>query len=174
MRPLLVNAAELLRRPGSERDLELELDPAEIGLDDERLVPGAAVRVALHLESLSDGVVVDGEVVSTWQGSCRRCLATVGGDLHSEVHELYQAVVTDPDAFPVEHDQIDLEPVVREVVQIDLPTVPLCRPDCAGLCPSCGVDRNLQPCACADDRRDDRWDALDALRAQLSEGGASD
>lgn len=171
MRALLVNAAELLRRPGSDRDVSVALAPAELGLTDERLVEGEPIRVRLHLESLSDGIVVDGEVVSVWHGSCRRCLVEVGGELHSEVHELYQSTLTDPDAFPIEHDQIDLEPVVREVVQIDLPTVPLCRADCAGLCPVCGADRNLDPCACAEERGDDRWAALDALRRHLDDPG---
>lgn len=166
--PLLVNAAELLRRPGSERDYALEVLPVDIELVDDRLVDGAPVSVVLHLESLSTGIVVDGTVRCTWHGSCRRCLVPVGGDLVSEVHELYQLVVTDPDAFPIEHDQLDLVPIVREVVMIDLPLVPLCRPDCAGLCPTCGVDRNDSPCTCDVAIVDDRWSALDALKDQLS------
>jgi uncharacterized protein len=174
MRALVVNAAELLRRPGSEREVEVDLDPAEIELADERLEAGVPIVVRLHLESLSDGIVVDGEVISTWHGSCRRCLTDVGGRLHSQVHEIYQGTITDPEAFPIEHDQIDLAPVVREVVQIDLPVVPVCRPDCAGLCPTCGVDRNLEPCQCADEGRDDRWDALEALRAELGDLGDPD
>jgi uncharacterized protein len=170
MRALLVNAAELLRRPGAERDVDVEVDPGEVGIVDDRLVEGAPVRARFHLESLSDGIVVSGEVVSTWHGACRRCLVPVGGELHSVVHEIYQSTVTDPDAFPIEHDQIDLEPIVREVVQIDLPTVPLCRPDCAGLCPQCGADRNADPCGCRVDRADDRWAALDELRTRLESG----
>ena len=166
--PLLVNAAELLRRPGTERDVALEVLPADIDLHDDRLVPGAPIVARLHLESLSTGIVVDGEVRSQWHGSCRRCLVDVGGELVSEVHELYQLTVTDPDAFPIESDQIDLLPVVRDVVQIDLPIVPVCRPDCAGLCPSCGVDRNETACGCDTTATDDRWAALDALRDQLS------
>lgn len=174
MRALLVNAAELLRRPGTERDIVIDVDPAEVGLDDDRLVEGAPISARLHLESLSDSIVVDGEVVAVWHGSCRRCLRPVGGELHSEVHELYQGNLTDPEAFPIEHDQIDLEPVVREVVQIDLPTVPVCRPDCAGLCPACGVDRNVDPCTCAEVGRDERWAALDALRQDLAASGDPD
>jgi uncharacterized protein len=166
--PLLVNVAELLRRPGTEREYALDVLPADIELVDDRLVEGAPVSVALHLESLSTGIVVDGTVRSAWHGSCRRCLVPVGGELVSEVHELYQLVVTDPDAFPIEHDQLDLVPIVRDVVMIDLPVVPLCRPDCAGLCPTCGVDRNQTPCTCDVAIVDDRWSALDALKDQLS------
>ena len=65
----------------------------------------------------------------------------------SEVDELYQH---DPleDALEIVGDQIDLVPVVREYVLLDLPDAPLCRPDCAGICPKCGADRNLGACDC--------------------------
>jgi uncharacterized protein len=163
-RPLLVHAAELLRRPGSERDVTLDAVPDDVELVDERLVPGSTVGVALHLESLSDGIVVRGSVSVSWQGLCRRCLKPVHGDEVSEVHELYQVKLTDPDAFAVVGDQLDLGAMVREHALLILPASPLCRPDCAGLCLHCGIDRNESSCSCAVESRDDRWAALDALR----------
>jgi uncharacterized protein len=89
--------------------------------------------------------------------------------LNIEVHELYQLVVTDPDAFAIHNDQIDLAPMVRETVLIELPDAPLCRIDCAGLCPTCGVDFNVDQCGCAAPIVDARWAALDALRDLLPE-----
>ncbi len=163
---------ELLRRPGSERDVVVDLTPDELGLHDERLVPDAPVGVTLHLESLSDGIVVRGAVSVGWRGVCRRCLRGVEGREAAQVHELYQVTVTDPDAFPVVGDQLDLTSMVREHALLILPDGPLCRADCAGLCPHCGVDRNDEPCECVDERTDDRWAALDALREVL--GGDRD
>lgn len=165
---LTVNAAELLRRPGSTRDLELDIDLATLGLDDPRLVPGA-VHVVLHLESLTDGIVVRGSVAAEWHGTCRRCLSPTAGRQVSEVDELYQQVLTDPDAFEIVGEQLDLVPAVREAVVLDLPDAPLCRPDCAGLCPTCGADLNDGPCGCPPPEIDDRWQALDALRDLLPE-----
>jgi uncharacterized protein len=52
--------------------------------------------------------------------------------------------------------------VVRDACILDLPLAPLCRADCAGLCPECGVNRNLEQCSC-DAPTDPRWDALRAL-----------
>ena len=66
------------------------------------------------------------------------------GEVHSEIHELYQQVVTDPDAFELVGDQLDLAPMVREVIVLDAPMSPLCRDDCQGLCPECGVDLNVE------------------------------
>ena len=164
---LLINAAELLRRPGSERHLRLEPSVAELGIADRRFDLAATVVVSLRLESLTDGIVVDGELQAPWADSCRRCLAAASGEVVSEVHELYQQVITDPDAFPIVADQIDLVPMVRENLLLDAPLAPLCRPDCAGLCPTCGIDRNTATCDCDTSVADPRWDALTQLRANL-------
>ena len=164
MTPLVLNVAELLRTPGSERDLELESSTAELELDtDPRLVPGP-VRLDLHLGVLSDGIVVRGEIEARWTGECRRCLTPVGGPLLVDVQELYQNRVTDPEAFPIEQEQLDLRPMAREALLIEAPAAPLCRPDCAGICPLCGSDRNRTPCSCETRPVDNRWAALDALR----------
>src|SRR4051812_15506284 len=133
---LLINAAELLRRPGSARTVELQTTVAELGItDDPRLEPSAEVDVRLHLESLTNGIVVDGFVSTPWVGTCRRCLEPAAGVVDSEVHELYQVVLDDPDAFELISDQLDLREMVREVAVLDAPTIPLCKDDCAGLCP---------------------------------------
>ena len=165
--PLLINASELLRRPGSERRLHLELTVAELGITDTRFDPDATVEVSVRLESLTDGIVVDGELRAPWADSCRRCLAPASGELTGDLHELYQNLVTDPDAFEILDDQIDLLPMVREHVLLDSPLAPLCRPDCAGLCPSCGIDRNNANCDCVTAIADPRWDALSQLKANL-------
>lgn len=168
--PLRVNAAELLRRPGSEKHLDLEVSVAELGLEDERFRPSDPVGVHLRLEALTDGIVVNGELVAPWHGICRRCATTATGELRCEVHELYQETVTDPDAFPLEGEQLDLEPMVREVLVLDAPLTPLCRPDCAGLCPQCGTDLNTGSCACTAAPADPRWSALDQLKGILPAG----
>ncbi|MCU1504995.1 MAG: hypothetical protein JWM12_4349 [Ilumatobacteraceae bacterium] len=170
--PLLINAAELLRRPGSERLVELQTTVGELGIeDDPRLEADAEVDVRLRLESLTDGIVIDGVVRAPWVGTCRRCLEPAAGIAESDVQELYQLVLTDPEAFEIVGDQLDLRQMVREIVLLDAPATPLCRDDCAGLCPVCGVDRNTVVCTCEPDRADPRWDALSELRAQLDAPG---
>jgi uncharacterized protein len=168
-RVFLVNAAELLRRPGTRRTVRTELTPEELHLYDARLEPSTPVVIELRLESLSDGIVVEGEIDVRWQGTCRRCLKELAGDLVLAVRELYQTEVTDPDAFPIVGDQLDLEPMARETVLLDLPADPLCSAACAGLCPTCGADRNVAPCECVEEPTDDRWSVLDQLREQLGE-----
>lgn len=167
MKPLVVNVAELLRRPGSDRPLEAVVTAEELGVVDPRVEPADTVAVQVKLESLSDGIVVTGRVRSPWRDSCRRCLVPIEGTAEAEVEELYSQRQVD-EAFPVVGEQIDLAPMARELVVLELPMAPLCRPDCAGICPSCGVNRNETPCDCAPPAPDDRWAALDALREQLN------
>jgi len=167
--PLVVNALELLRRPGSLKDVACEVEPEVVELHDERLVPASTVDVDLVCSSLSTGIVIEGAISARFHGECRRCLAPVTGQIDTPVRELYQETVTDPDAFPIENDQIDLRPLVRETVLLELPDAPLCSAECRGLCPVCGVDRNVTACSCSTEARDPRWSALDALREQLPE-----
>ena len=170
--PLRVNAAELLRRPGSQKSVELQSPLVELDVvDPARFADDAVVDVALHLESLTDGIVIDGELRVPWHGVCRRCLVDTGGVQVSEVHELYQRIVTDPEAFEIVGDQLDLRDVVRELVLLDVPATPLCRPDCAGLCLTCGANLNDGPCSCDEPPADPRWAALDQLRGIDPAGG---
>lgn len=166
--PLRVNTVELLRRQGTERDLDVTI-PFSALAEHPAIEPDSPVHVQVHLDSLTDGIVVTGSVTVPWHGTCRRCAAETAGVLVSEVDERYQEHVTDPDAFELEGDHLDLEPMVRELVLLDVPATPLCRPDCAGLCPTCGIDRNVASCDCAAPPTDLRWGALDQLRDQLDD-----
>jgi uncharacterized protein len=168
--PFLVNAAEVLRRPGTQKDIAVQVALADLDIaGDPRFDDDAEVEVRLLLESMSDGIVVDGQVAVPWHGTCRRCNEPTGGVSVSEVHELYQRTVTDPDAFEIVGEQLDLRPVARELVLLDTPATPLCRPDCAGLCPTCGINRNEATCSCEGPPADPRWSALDQLKS-LADG----
>lgn len=162
--PLLVNVAELLRRAGSIREIDRQIDVAEFVFDDTRIVEGSKVDVELTLEALTDGIVVHGKLQADWKFECRRCLRPLTGHTEVEVQELYQAVISDPDAYPITGEQLDLLEMARENVLLAVPLAPLCRTDCPGLCPQCGSDLQSAPCSCSRQVRDERWAALDALK----------
>jgi uncharacterized protein len=61
-------------------------------------------------------------------------------------------------------DIVDLTPEIRESILLEIPQKPLCRADCKGLCPVCGIDRNNQICNCAPEAVDLRWSGLDKLK----------
>lgn len=162
LRPLRVNALELLRQPGAEREIEVTVDAGDLDIA-HPLVRGD-VEVRYRLESLNDGIVVSGTASVPWSGECRRCLRSLAGVEVVPVEEFHQIELTDPDAFAIENNQLDLAPMTRESVILALDDERLCRADCQGLCPVCGVDRGQTECNCDTSVRDERWAVLDELR----------
>lgn len=161
LRALRVNAVELLRQPGALKEIDTTVEPAVLDVEHESLE--GDIRVAVDLESMNDGIAVKGSVGAPWRGACRRCLKELTGEISAAVDELYQIHVVDDDAYPIENNQLDLAPMARQTALLELDEERLCRPDCAGLCPVCGIDRNDDSCECDTSVKDDRWAALDGL-----------
>lgn len=170
---LLVNATELLRQPGLQRHIEAAIALADVDVVDDRLAGDIAVDVTLT--STIDDIEVAGRLSVAWSDTCRRCLRPLADVLVIDVDERYAAADetgmrrVDPQAFPIDHGQLDLAPMVREEVLLGVPDAPLCRPDCPGLCPTCGADLQTGACDCSTEVRDERWAALDVLRQQVPE-----
>lgn len=158
---LRINAADLLRHPGAERRIDATFTADELGAGHPHVA--GAIDLDLVARSTIDGVVVTGTISVPWRAACRRCLAEVSGVVVAEVDELFRGEPDDEEAEPIVGDQIDLAPVVRQTVLLEMPEAPLCREDCAGICPVCGADRNIDPCDCDTSVRDERWAVLDDL-----------
>ena len=133
---------------------------------------GASIDVDVVIESLSDGATVTGTVGAPWMGECMRCLTPARGQILVDVRELYQVRPTTDEAFSFDGERLDLEPMARQSVMLELPIAPLCRPDCLGLCASCGLNRNDGECSCTAGPVDHRWAALDALRSAVDDDPA--
>ncbi|HLN17779.1 MAG TPA: DUF177 domain-containing protein [Acidimicrobiales bacterium] len=173
--PLVVHVARLRRRPGTIW-YEVRGAPAELLGDagpkseaDSTVPAGAEIVCDVELESFMGGVMVTGTVSAPWVGVCRRCAAPVGGELVVAVRERYADPVRDgepPDdeAYPLVDAELDLRPLARDALVLELPLTPLCRTSCKGLCPTCGADRNEEDCGCVAPR-DPRWANLDVLRS---------
>ena len=164
-RPFHVNVAPIRGVPGSRQSVEVfgPLDHLQtIGAS----VPSdAKVSFTGVLEAIEgSSIVATGAVRAPWVGECRRCLNEARGSVEVKVREVFEAQSTEGETYSLEGDKVDLEPMTREAVMLDLPLAPLCRSDCAGLCPECGADRNEVSCQCTTDLGDPRWAALDVLK----------
>jgi uncharacterized protein len=175
--PFIVPVTGLRRTPGAHRHEHRQGHIAgprgpgvPLAVTGSQVVPGSLVSVDVSITVVDGGMEVSGQVGSRWQGECRRCLRAVTGDLVADVRELYRPRVAgesddaDEETYPLGADQLDLRPLARDAVLLNLPLAPLCRPDCAGLCPTCGADLNDGPCPCRPPATDPRWAALDILR----------
>ena len=172
-RPLRVGVTELLRHPGTRLDVQRVVPASDLGdlvVGASRVEPEADVALDLVLESQPGTVVASGEVATVWTGECRRCLDPVVGEVRAEVREVFgDESEGDPDEgdfYPLDAEQVDLEPLARDAVLLNLPVAPLCGPDCRGPVPEVFVDDESDEGDGADgdgERRDPRWAALDAL-----------
>ena len=161
--PLTVGVADLLRSPGSHRDEHFEAVLDDLEVLGSVVPEGAAVSLDVRLEAVNDGVVVKGTVAAPWLGECRRCLRPVEGRLSVEVLEVFEEEPVEGETSKLDVDRIDLEPLAREAVLLELPLAPLCADDCPGLCPMCGAELDGADCGHTIAPRDERWAALDQL-----------
>ena len=164
--PFITDIVALRRHQGHRERLAVRAPLADLRVSGSEVPSGRDVDLELVLEAVEGGIVVAGEARAPWRGECRRCLGPVEGEVTAEVDELFATDFEEGETYPIRGDHIDLEPLAREVLVLGLPLAPLCRPDCAGLCPTCGADLNLGDCGCPPVDADPRWAALDALRPE--------
>ncbi|GAA3312574.1 DUF177 domain-containing protein [Arthrobacter bambusae] len=143
--------------------------PSDLGVALIGVQEGSDIELDLRLEAVHEGILVSGTVFAEVKGECGRCLDPLAYDLEVNVQELffYEGVELsdeedDEEQRRVEHDLIDLEPVLRDAVVTMLPFQPVCREDCQGLCSICGVRLEDEPGHHHEDL-DPRWAALAEL-----------
>lgn len=163
---LVLDTHDLGRQAGALRRVRTDAEaPEGLGNDVIGVPPASPIELDLRLESVVEGVLVTGVATASVRGECGRCLDPVEQRLDIDIQELYLYPDAEPDdteASRLAGELLDLEPLVRDEVVLDLPFMPLCRPDCAGLCPMCGQNLNRDPEHSHDDLIDPRWDGLAA------------
>ncbi|TAM93689.1 MAG: DUF177 domain-containing protein [Jatrophihabitans sp.] len=170
--PYVFDLRELGRRAGSLKHYRRSVPaPAIVGPQLIAVPSGAVVRLDVRLESVTEGVLVTGSVTAPVSGECARCLEPVRDELAVELCELFaypdsatDRTTEEEEVHRVDGDYLDVEPVVRDAVVLGLPFTPLCRPDCAGLCPTCGGRLDDLPPGHAHEQIDPRWAALASRR----------
>jgi uncharacterized protein len=161
---VVVSVADLLPHPGEKKRVERDVILDGLAVSGSAVPEGAAVHLDLELQAVNDGIVAVGTVRAPWQGECRRCLQRATGEVVAEVQEIYERDPVEGETRQLTGAVVDLTELVRDSVLLELPLAPLCRADCAGLCPSCGANHNETTCDCVVDTKDPRWAALDDLR----------
>jgi uncharacterized protein len=169
-RPFVVGVTDLVHRLGSRRPVTRAATFDDLAISTARVEPGEEVTVDLELESISNGIVVEGVLAVPWTGACRRCLEPVHGIADTEVREIYERDPVEGETYPLTGDTLDLEPMVRDTVLLTLPLAPLCEERCLGPDPE-AFPAVVDGGAAAEpdepagrDRGDPRWAALDQLK----------
>ena len=149
--------------------VQIELEPFDLGGQRYLTVP-QETEASLTVGQTTGGLDLRLSFDVRLHGPCMRCLADAALGVHVDARE-YHAV--DPGAPEelrsdyVADDQLELTAWARDAIALALPDQILHAPDCAGLCPVCGKDLNVEPHVHQDTDLDPRWSALEELRDRL-------
>jgi uncharacterized protein len=165
-----IDVRDLVGRPGATRAEHVSGTLEGLATELARVQDDSPLDADLLLESLVEGILVSGRIAGMWTLRCARCLREFSEAFEVDVNELFvPRPFEDGDDYRLDPEGlIDPDQMVRDAVGVQLPFSPLCRPDCRGLCPVCGGDRNLGECP-GHAEVDPRWAGLEELLAQLED-----
>src|SRR6476659_6507629 len=131
--PLVIGVAELLRRPGTQREVTVAAVLDDTAISSAAVTEGEAIEGRFTLEAMSDhAITVKGTITAPWTGECRRCLRTIAGTVSIDVEEVFDKRPVDGEMYPLDGDLLNVEPLLRDAVLLSLPLAPLCEVACAG------------------------------------------
>lgn len=161
--PFRLNVGFLIQQAvGYSRTLPIDLSYAILGDDLEIFSVEGEVRVT----RTPQGILAQVDLQGSTPMECVRCLDTFMLPLSTEFTELYafsEDKASEDDQVLPDDNVVDLGPLLREYLLLDIPISPLCEPDCRGLCPVCGEDRNETDCEHEVEDIDPRLAALQTL-----------
>lgn len=175
------NVAQLLKEPtGAVRHHEVKAEPGDTLADDLKTV--SLITGQVKFLRTGPNILASGQLAVTVEKLCGRCLNPFTAPISIELEEeffptldIVTGLAVTPPSEVEEADFIDeqhilnLSEVVRQEFLLTGEELRYCRPDCKGLCPICGQDRNIAPCNCQDEAIDPRWTGLQALHVDGEE-----
>lgn len=127
-----------------------------------------ASDVSARIQRITGGYTLRGKLTCGVDLVCSRCLETFTSRITVPVDlRLMPQFEDDPGTYTCNEQHLELEPLLEEMLQLQIPMKPLCSEDCKGLCPVCGVNRNRGTCDCSKDAVDPRWNTLIDIRKEM-------
>jgi len=168
---------DVSRLRGVER-LDRRFEPSAFALQGEDFSLVGPVELSGEVRKDGRNVRLSGRLKATIECACSRCLdgykipvdvpldllfLPAGADTSSAETEETEIGEEDLGVSFYRNEEIDLSDVMREQFYLAVPMKPLCREDCRGLCPVCGINRNRESCSCQTDWVDPRLEPLRKL-----------
>ena len=164
LRRLRIRSGEQFRHSRAVR-----LEPFTLGGQSYLPVPEDP-EADLVVTRTSSGLLFELTLAARLQGPCFRCLEDARLEIPLRAREYHAASPAGSEDLVSQYvadDRLDLSGWARDTLALALPDKILCRDDCAGLCPTCGRDLNLEPHEHEETAADPRWAPLDELRERL-------
>lgn len=157
---------------GEGTDFHFAETAEEMEISSERVNFPDPIEVDLSATLSGDEIICQGEVYTTVEIECSRCLEIYDLPIKADLQFVAQ-ILDSPIDMPGDDEDfevisktqniLDISQRVRDAIVLAIPLKPLCSEDCKGLCPICGANLNDSECDCKPDRTDERWDALKDL-----------
>ena len=164
--PLRLDVSYLLKAsPGTRKEIDFNFP--QLRFPSELLVVDIQGQIAVS--ATEDGVVAEGKINALTELSCSRCLDPFWQPIKIDFTEIFSAHPVEGEAdalgeqFLPADGSIDLTPILRDYAALDIPIRQICKEDCKGLCPTCGVNLNLEDCGHKQEHIDPRMEGLKAL-----------
>ena len=117
---------------------------------------------------VDENVLLNGTIKYTFTDECARCLTPFDNTVETKfeaflVRELDENNESDEIQLKISEGCVDLEETIKQMIYLTMPMKSLCKKDCIGICPNCGVNLNLEKCKCEDNLTDPRFNKLKDL-----------
>lgn len=153
---------------------DFETNYEELGFEEKSI---DNVLLNCEMDKSSSQIVISCDVKFVAKQVCDRCAVEFDEKLNTSFKNIYFLSHSHGDDredesgiyyLSPEEDKIDLSPDTRENILLAIPMKVLCKEDCKGLCPICGIDKNKETCDCKDESSNPVWDSLLKLKGKLN------
>lgn len=157
---------KLIKDSGVRQEIEADGEIDEIFVSSAWVDPPNQVHVWGTLEAVHTGVMFMGSASVEITSECRRCLRVTSRQLNVDIRELFEKDFREDEAdtYPIHGEFVDLSDMLRDAIVLALPSAPLCKESCSGLCQYCGANRNEVECKHDFVEIDPRFRVLDQLK----------
>jgi len=166
-----VYIGDVKKRAGGKSHEEIEEVMDSFYFRQEKILFADKVHASLDITNCDTEIMIEGKINTLLILTCSRCLEPFVYDLSANLrlecrnlNRLHRSSEIEAEAkeadeikyFVEEESYLDITQEVRESVIVNLPMKPLCKPDCKGICPVCGKNRNRESCSCQREEIDPR------------------
>ncbi len=169
-----INVSDLLSFEKEKIILKDEYELEPLSYAGEEISFLSPLKVDIFLERIRSGILLSGKISTNVELSCSRCLKKFPFRVETKIREiftfkekmeLFKDEETVKEILP--EKIVDIEPSIKEMLILSLPTKPLCDPECKGLCPVCGENLNEHQCDCETEFIDERLKILKKLKDSM-------
>ncbi|MDP6456192.1 MAG: DUF177 domain-containing protein [Candidatus Marinimicrobia bacterium] len=167
VRKMKVKRSELIKPSGR---LSVRVKNEDLPLAELEIVSGE-VSVRLKIQPVRSDFKIDGTASARLREICDRCLVPY----EINVESAFELMITENDyqsdrtdglntyLFPHNQNEFDFGPAIQDALVLERPMKKICKEDCKGLCPSCGINLNSSKCDCQETEIDERWSVLKTI-----------